>query len=290
MLIGTIGQAIAIGQAVLSRQRQMNRKDYRLRRAVAAFALTLVVASDALGWGQEGHRVVATIAERHLTAKARERVRQILGPEGSLAAVSTWADEIRPSRPETAPWHYIDIPLNASAIDPARDCPNGDCVTAAITRFVAVLRDNASTPDAKSEALKFVVHFVADLHQPLHCADNHDRGGNDLHVTFFGENVNLHSVWDALLVERIDPNTESYAKRLDAALTDSDIRTFEQGTVEDWALESHAVAQKVAYGTPPSGETLKLGADYFQTAAPAVDLQLQKAGIRLGFILNEALH
>ena len=260
-----------------------------LRRAAAALALTLFVASNALGWGQEGHRVVVTIAERHLTERARESVRQILGPEGSMAGVSTWADEIRPSRPDTAPWHYIDIPLNAPAIDPARDCQNGDCVTAAIIRFVAVLRDTASSPDAKSEALKFVVHFVADLHQPLHCADNHDRGGNDVHVKFFGENANLHSVWDTLLIEHIDSGTDNYAKRLDAALTDSDISTFDQGTVEDWALESHAVAQKVTYGALPSGETLELGADYLRTAAPAVDLQLQKAGIRLAFVLNEAL-
>lgn len=233
--------------------------------------------------------MVAAIAERHLTAKARERVRQILGPGGSLAAVSTWADEIRPSRSETAPWHYIDIPLDASAIDPARDCPDGDCVTGAITRFVAVLRDTTSTPDAKSEALKFVVHFVADLHQPLHCADNHDRGGNDVHVTFFGENANLHSVWDTLLIERIDPETDSYAKRLDTALTDSDISKFAQGTVKVWALEGHAMAQKVAYGALPRGENLDLGADYLQAAAPSVDLQLQKAGIRLASILNHAL-
>jgi hypothetical protein len=260
-----------------------------LRRAAAALTLTLFVASNALGWGQEGHRVVAIIAERHLIAKALERVRQILGPEGSLAAVSTWADEIRPSRPETAPWHYVDIPLGASAIEPARDCPNGDCVTAAITRFVAVLRDSASSPDAKNEALKFVVHFVADLHQPLHCADNHDRGGNDVRVTFYGEKANLHSVWDTLLIERIDSDTESYAKRLDAALTDSSIGAFEQGTVEDWALESHAVAQKVAYSALPRRENLDLGADYFQTVAPPVDLQLQEAGIRLAFVLNETL-
>jgi nuclease S1 len=267
----------------------MNKKVSHLRRAGATFALTLLLVSNALGWGQEGHRVIATIAERHLTASARERVRQILGPEESLAVVSTWADEIRPSRPETAPWHYIDIPLDASAFDPARDCPNGNCITAAIIRFVAVLRDDASSPDSKNEALRFVVHFVADLHQPLHCADNHDRGGNDVHVTFFGANANLHSVWDTLLIERIDPDPESYAKRLDAALADSDISAFEQGTVEDWALESHVAAQKVAYGVLPRGETLDLGTDYFRAAAPAVDLQLQKAGIRLASILNEAL-
>jgi len=267
----------------------MKGKAFRVRQAAIVFSLILLVASNVLGWGREGHEIVVAIAERHLTATARERVRQILRPDTSLAAVSTWADEIRPSRPETAPWHYIDIPLNVSAIDAARDCPNGGCVTVAIDRFVAVLRDDASTPEAKEEALKFIVHFVADLHQPLHCADDHDRGGNDVHVTFFGENANLHSVWDTLLIERIDPDPGHYANRLDADLTDSTIRAFEQGTVEDWALESHAVAQKVVYGVLPHGETLDLRADYFQAAARATDLQLQKAGIRLAFILNEAL-
>lgn len=260
-----------------------------LRRLCVALVLTLFVASNALGWGREGHEVVAIIAERHLTDKARERVRQILGSDGSLAAVSAWADDVRPSRPKTAPWHYIDIPLSASAIDLARDCPNGDCVTAALSRFVAVLRGNSASPEAKIEALKFIVHFVADLHQPLHCADNHDRGGNDVHVTFFGESANLHSVWDTLLVERIDPDPDGYAKRLDATLTDPEISTYEQGTVEEWGLETHAVAVKVAYGALPPGREPDLGQDYSQNAASAVDEQLQKAGVRLAFVLNEAL-
>jgi len=236
------------------RQRQRDGK-HSGWRAAAALALTVFAATNALCWGREGHQIVVVIAESHLSATARERVRQILGPDTSLAAVSTWADEIRPSRPETAPWHYVDIPLNASAIDLTRDCPKEDCVTAAISRFIAVLRDNTSSPDAKNEALKFVVHFEADLHQPLHCADDHDRGGNDVHVTFFGTNANLHSVWDTMLIERIDSDPGHYANRLDANLKDSAIRVFEQGTVEDWAVESHGVAQKVVYGALPSGET-----------------------------------
>lgn len=262
---------------------------FRVRRAATAFVLILLVGSNVLGWGREGHEIVVAIAERHLTETARERVRQILGPDTSLAAVSTWADEIRPSRPKTAPWHYVDIPLNASAIDLARDCPNGDCVIAAINHFNELLRDKTSMPEVKNEALKFIVHFVADLHQPLHCADDHDRGGNNVHVTFFGENANLHSVWDTLLIERIDSDPRHYANRLDADLTDSTIRAFEQGTVEDWALESHAVAQMVVYGALPTRETFDLGADYFDVASVAADLQLQKAGIRLALILNEAL-
>lgn len=266
----------------------MNRNVYPLRRAATAFVISLLMASNALGWGQEGHRVVATIAEAHLTPKAREKVQEILGVDGSLAEVSTWVDEVRPSRPQTAPWHYIDIPLNASAIDLARDCPDGDCVTAAISRFQVVLRDASSTPSAKNEALKFIVHFVADLHQPLHCEDNNDKGGNGLQVTFFDENANLHSVWDTLLIERINPDAVDYAAKLNATIKDSDIAAWEQGLVEDWALESHTVAQKVAYGMLPPRPKPDLGTDYFQTAAPAVGLQLQRAGIRLAYILNQA--
>jgi hypothetical protein len=242
----------------------MSGKAFRVRRVAAAFALMMLVVSNALGWGREGHQIAVVIAERHLTATARERVRQILGPDTSLAAVSTWADEIRPSRPETAPWHYVDIPLNASAIDLARDCPNGDCVITAINNFEELLRDKTSMPEAKNEALKFIVHFIADLHQPLHCADDHDRGGNDLHVTFFGEKTNLHSVWDTLLIERIDPDSENYANRLDADLTDLTVKAFEQGTVEDWALLMYSsMITPVCTETPKSArnptpdETLK---------------------------------
>jgi S1/P1 Nuclease len=265
----------------------MDSSTCRLRFALAALSILPFVASNAFAWGQEGHRVVATIAEKHMTANARAKVQEILGVDGPMAAVANWADEIRPSRPQTAPWHYIDIPLNATDIDPARDCRNGDCVTAAITRFLAVLRDASSTSAAKNEALKFIIHFVGDLHQPLHCEDNNDRGGNGLQVTFFGRNANLHSVWDTLLIEHIDANTDNYATMPGAKIEDSDISAWQQGTVEGWALESHAVARQVAYEALPPGQKADLGMDYLKAVAPAVDLQLARAGMRLAYILNQ---
>lgn len=258
---------------------------YCLFHVAGAFAILLIIASNAFAWGTEGHQVVAQIAEMHLTAKARKTIGQILGPQNSLVSVSTWADEIRPSHPDTAPWHYIDIPLKASTIDPEKDCPGGNCVTGAITRFLKILRNSSSTISDKSEALKFVVHFIGDFHQPLHCADDRDRGGTDLAVTFFGESTNLHSVWDTLVIERINPDPDSYAMRLNSEITDSHITAWEQGNIDDWALENHEVAQRVAYGALPVGDNL--GTDYFQIAAPVVNLQLQKAGIRLAFILNQ---
>ena len=259
------------------------------RRAGAALVICLLVASNGFGWGPKGHQVVATIAESHLTAKGSREVQAILGRGESLATVSTWADDVRLARPETAPWHYIDIPLNAAAIDRTRDCPNGDCVTAAITRSLAVLRDASSSADAKNEALKFIDHFVGDLHQPLHCEDNSDKGGNGLHVRFFGEEANLHSVWDVFLIERINPDAADYAAKLNAAITKPDIAAWDKGTVEDWALESHRVAQQVAYGRLPQGQEPDLATDYLRSASPAVNLQLQKAGIRLAYLLNQAL-
>src|SRR5712692_7044039 len=173
----------------------METKTKWFNRVGAATLVSLILASQALGWGQEGHRVVASIAERHLTTQARAKVQEILGADSSLVAVATWADDVRNFRPETRPWHFIDIPLKDSAIDPQRDCNNGNCVTAAISHFIGVLKDSSTTPDAKREALKFIVHFVGDLHQPLHCEDNKDRGGNQKKITFFGQPGNLHSTW-----------------------------------------------------------------------------------------------
>jgi hypothetical protein len=256
-------------------------------RSGAALSMSLLLSAQAFGWGDEGHKIISIIADRHLTAQARRKVEEIIGPGISLASISNWADTIQRARPETSSWHYIDIPMAASQIDFARDCPKGNCVTAAIARSIGVVRDTLSPPEAKVEALKFLVHFVGDLHQPLHCVDNNDRGGSRLQVAFFGERTNFHRLWDSLLIERIDPNAESYAARLDGGLSQTDIDVWDQGTLDDWALETHALAVKVIYAGLPRGELPELGADYLHTAAPTIDHQLQMTGIRLANILNE---
>lgn len=267
----------------------MHKSPKLLRYTLAGLLLVLPGANKTLGWGAEGHQVVANIAERHLTDAARAKALAILGSDGSLVEVATWADEIRHMRPKTAPWHFIDIPLRESAIVPDRDCANGDCVTAAITHFIGVLQDNSSSPHDKNEALKFIVHFVGDLHQPLHCEDNNDRGGNQKKVTFFGKKSNLHSTWDTLIIQRINSDVESYADDLDGGIADSDMTQWQQGTVEDWALESHALAQNPAYRLVPRTTTPALSNTYFNSTEPVVNKQLQKAGIRLAHILNQVL-
>jgi hypothetical protein len=174
----------------------------RLKTFVRASALLLLLPGTALAWGSEGHHIIADIAEQYLEPATAQQAHEMLALDNvtTLAAVSTWADDIRTQRPETAPWHYVNIPINPPdgtppAYDARRDCPTGDCVVAKIGTFEAVLRDKSAPPRHRLEALKFLVHLVGDISQPLHCADNQDRGGNDVHVDFMGWRTNLHAVW-----------------------------------------------------------------------------------------------
>ena len=174
----------------------------RSKLLLAAIALVVAPATQALAWGTEGHRVVAEIAEQYLEPETVRQVRELLTIENatSLANVSTWADQVRPQRRATGPWHYVDIQIGDAAYDAGRDCPDSNCVVAKIDEFVKVLADRNASSGARLEALKFVVHFVGDLHQPFHTTDNHDRGGNEILVVFGGRKTNLHAVWDTGLL------------------------------------------------------------------------------------------
>jgi nuclease S1 len=211
-------------------------------RLLSLGILCLSTAAMALGWGPEGHRIVAVIAEMNLTPRARAQVSALLGPDNSMAAISSWADDTRVDFPQTAPWHYIDIPLDATTIDMASECPLGNCVVAQIEKFEAVLKNPHAKEADRRIALEFLVHFVGDLHQPLHCEDNHDRGGNQVTVSFFGGTENLHAVWDTGILSRDDPNPESLAVKMGNTISDANKSQWAQGRVEDWALESHKIS------------------------------------------------
>src|ERR1039457_6053833 len=144
---------------------------------MAFFAVILALPQAAVAWGREGHEIIVIIAEHYMRPETAAAMRKLLAPESPEEA-SVWADEYRHGHHETGPWHYIDIPLADSKIDLARECPNGDCVIAKTRQFVAVLKYPNANKDAKAQALKFVIHFVGDLHQPLHDEDNGDKGGN----------------------------------------------------------------------------------------------------------------
>jgi nuclease S1 len=245
----------------------------------------LLLPRMAGAWGPAGHQVVAELASRDLSAAAREQVRDLLDGAG-MPSVATWADSIVSQRPKTRRWHFVNIPKVARAYDAVRDCPQGECIIAALDRQIAILRDPARPKDARSEALRFVIHLVADLHQPLHCADNRDRGGNDVAIRWFKRRSNLHAVWDSDIVAQRGLSAAQLAARLRPELDSPALEGARVGTVVDWANESHRIAVVEAYRVPSGG---KLDAVYYQRAQPLADRQLVRAAIRLAATLNEAL-
>ena len=182
----------------------------------------LVAPIQARAWGYEAHRIIAEIAEQFLEPEIARQVRELLALENvtTLADVSTWADEIRLQRRETAPWHYVNIPITpptgeSATYDAARDCAKDACVVAKIEQFERELKDRQLPERQRLEALKYLVHFVGDAHQPLHVANNHDRGGNDDPVIFMGLPTNLHALWDtAIIAPAVKGDERAYALQL----------------------------------------------------------------------------
>lgn len=252
--------------------------------------LFLAGCQSGFGWGEEGHRLVVRIAERLLTPAAQAQVQAALAPGELLVDRASWADQIRGSQPWTASWHYVDIPLNSLGLDRKRDCPKGDCVIARIEKYRDVWRDPHATAVSRRQALLFLVHLVGDLRQPLHCEDNQDEGGNELPVRFFGESSSLHAVWDSGLLKHAGAEDALYDK-LARALGADRLAAWPAGTVEAWAMESFRLAQGTVYGllpVPAKGSKAELGLWYFGMTEPVVELQLEKAGVRLATILNES--
>jgi hypothetical protein len=244
----------------------------------------------AFGWGVEGHSLVARIAWMQLTPAVQARVSAILGPGVTMQSVASWADEVRNQRRETGPWHYIDIPIDKPHLDMARDCPKGDCVLARIEAFRQALKDLATAAAERREALLFLIHFVGDMHQPLHSSDNNDQGGNKVAVTFDGRTSNLHSLWDSGLLGKLPKEDDLFAQWSRESAKHA--RKWSRGTVDDWAEESHKAAQQITYGRLPkvaAGTAEPIDAAYAKKADPLIRLQIEKAGARLARVLNEAL-
>ena len=260
----------------------------RVRLTLALILTLLAPAARGLAWGREGHEVIALIAEEYLTAGSKAKAADLLGGS-AIDAVASWADEYRRGHRETGPWHYIDIPLADSKIDMARECPKGNCVIAKTEQFLAVLRGPNADKGAKGQALKFVIHFVGDLHQPLHDEDNGDKGGNARHVTFRGHPENLHWVWDTGLLQHINRSPGALAAELERRVTPEDRSEWQKGSIEDWVMEGHRLAQAIAYGDLSDENPAPITAAYEQQAGQVIEVQLEKAGVRLAYLLDANL-
>jgi hypothetical protein len=245
------------------------------------FALLLswiFIAIHAHAWGTQGHQVVANLAYAQLSAQARLQVDKLLAPEpgATLASISTWADQTR--NKTTAPWHYVNFPRDTCTYDAARDCPDGQCVVGAIDRQLAVLASNASD-EKRLLALKYIVHLVADVHQPLHAGYADDRGGNTYQVQAFGRGTNLHALWDTGLIE----NTGVEAAAMTAKLLAMPVPAGD--------LDAARVAEESCrtVGTGGFYPARKVGPDYVERFTPVMEKQLTVAGARLAANLNKLL-
>lgn len=266
-----------------------------VRKIVAASVLALGLAcSAAFGWGNTGHKAIVEIAAARLTPAAQKEVAALLGSPDALTGLTqyaSWADEIRRGRGDTKNWHFVDIPVGEAGYDPARDCDKDDCIVAQIHREIAMLKDKSLAEPVRAEALRFLIHFVGDIHQPLHSADNQDRGGNEVKVMAGERKTNLHSVWDTATVNAIDTDPDKIAALLGPRITPELAAKWSASTPEDWANESFLIAKTKIYPDfPGSGTTLApivLKSDYTASMGPITAMQLAKAGVRLAAVLNE---
>jgi hypothetical protein len=256
--------------------------------AAAGWMLLIILMPGSAGaWGRIGHRVAAKMAEERLTPAALAAVHSLLGPGVRLADVSTWADE-QQEIPGSSRWHYVNVPISETRYDP-KYCPSDGCVVSKIEEFKSTLLSPKAGRIQKRQALKFLIHFIADLHQPLHVGDNKDQGGNLLQVRFFGDGSNLHRVWDSQIIERHTKNEQVWLWDFDFIANPRMVAEWSKGSAEDWASETLQIA-KQAYCLPGTQRLIKpgtrLGNEYYSFALPVIQKQLAKSGIRIASVLN----
>jgi hypothetical protein len=272
--------------------------------------LAACISTEAFGWGQEGHSIIAEIAQRRLAPHAAAAVGALLGHGRSFASISTWADDIRSTRPTTSQWHFADIPIDRSDYSPARDCQldpaRGDCIVAELERLRVELL--CGTDEQKTEALMFAVHFLGDIHQPLHTVKE-SGGGNGIDVQFTVNGLictsdcpppiltNFHRAWDSDLIHKTVFSWGSYVDRLETGwLKSAEARQIglSGGKPADWVVETHKAARRVWQLLPPGTVTIDgkqyrvMDDAYFNQVLPVLDRQLAVGGLRLARFLNEA--
>jgi hypothetical protein len=268
----------------------------KARLFIGIAALAALIPSPALAWGKTGHRVVAAIADTQLSGLARAHVEEILGPGESLDEAANWPDEMRAApgdfwQKTATPWHYVT--LNGIIYDHAP--PEGDALEA-LTRFSKTLRDPNATRADKQLALRFVVHLVGDLHQPLHNGKCCDRGGNDVKVTWFGKPTNLHAVWDSQLVDDEQLSFTELAAKLERHISNDDVIKWWDVNPRDWISES-AELRDTLYpppARPKKGHKVKKGQPllpdlsyaYVYRFTPLMEQRLSQGGVRLAAYLN----
>ena len=254
-------------------------------RAVFA-ALMLLVALPAAAWGPRGHAIVADLAARQLSPPARAEVERLLGAEAraALVANATWADEMKswPGYGRAGPLHYVNFPRGTCAYDATRDCRGGRCVVAAIARFRAVLASDA--PDAeRRDALRWLIHLVGDVHQPLHATWGDDRGGNTVQLRFRGEGTNLHALLDSGLLRTRGLAARAYADAIAPAPGTTPAEQYAPGAEAAWAEGSCEL------GRDSYPARRQVDQEYVDRWRPILERRLVTAASRLAALLDATL-
>jgi len=284
-----------------------------MRKLLTAIGIASLASQPVLAWGDKGHEIIASIARDRLTPATKAWVDAILAKDPDtltapdMVSRATWADKWRDGgHRETASWHFVDQELAGpdlktaffdypEASDPPSAGPAQDCVVDKIGEFENELGD-PTTPDAERLlALKYILHFVGDVHQPLHASDNQDRGGNCVHVSLGGQRTtSLHGFWDTGVLSTLGDDPGAIAKTLEADITPDEAKAWSAGPPEAWAEESYQAAKASAYTiNSPSGcasdvAPIPLSAAYQTQALQVAKQQIEKAGVRLAAVLNAA--
>ncbi len=270
----------------------------KLKSLLSTTILCGLLPTLCYGWGGNGHRIVGAIAASYLTEEARNAVTDLLGEE-TLATASTWADEIKSD--ESYNWafrlHFINLPRDSEKVDLARDCVDGDCVVAAINKYSGILADAHAGKEKRIEALRFLVHFIGDIHQPMHVSYADNLGGNTVKVSWFGKTDdtgpfgdfkwNLHGVWDfGFISQRTGKDWVALAIRIRSDI--NDIQLIDWSSTRnplDWANESYYITRQIYSQLP---EDKVLGQDFYEKNIATVETRLAAAGVRLAALLNRS--
>ena len=243
------------------------------------FIIILVTATVLLGWGKTGHRVIGIIAEENLSSEAKAEITKLFG-HTDLARVGNWADEIKsdPAWKHANDWHYCTVLEGQEYRGPE----DGGRAVQKVTEFSKLLKQETLGDKDRKDVLRFIIHIVGDLHQPLHVGNGTDKGGNDVKVTWFGEDTNLHRVWDSQLIDHMQYSYTEYAQQIQLGMTAEDKAALMDPTILNFVHSSRAAHPQVyAIGDG------KLSWPYVYKNRELMEDRLLQAGFHLAAILND---
>lgn len=255
---------------------------YDMKNSILFFGIFFASLLSAHAWGPTGHRATGEIAEQHLSKKAKKEIAKLLDGN-SLALISTYGDDIKSDKQyrKFSAWHYVNIPFGET-YESQVPHKNGDIVIG-ISKAIEVLEDKNASREDKVFYLKMLVHFIGDLHQPLHVGIEEDKGGNDFQVRWFNNGTNLHRVWDSQMLNSFNMSYKELASNM-KSLTKAEKEAIAAGDYMDWLYDSRVLLEQI-YADTEVGESLSY--DYMYKYMDTLRGQLQKGGLRLASLLND---